>query len=467
MMRGWLYLHFPDLYRHSLAQDSAQPFAVLHATDSRVLQLNKAAEKYGIARDMPLASALYLCPELHAHTLNEEQQRRLLEQRALWAYQFSAQICPDPTEGLWLEAGSMLSLFGGLDAFWERIASQCQQQQWPVQMATGLTPLAARWLALADAGRPTLSAAALQPLLQSLPLDQLQLDLHDLAALQRLGISTLGELLRLPLAETGRRISVRLMQQLRQLLGETPLPMQRFQPPLTFHADVPFLYEVEHRNGLLFPLSRQLDSLSGFLCHHQLATRWLDIQLVHREPPDTHWRFGLARPEYRHAELVQICRYQLEKKQLRAPVLELHLRCQQFQPQVQRQQTCLSDDQSTPDEDNSLLNRLQSRLGTEQLQRISSNGDPRPEYSWHPLSLEQQSAATPARDPRERPLWLLQTPLPCSPPTQILCGPERIDAGWWDHHPVRRDYYQVLAHEQLLWIFRDDQGQWFIQGYFA
>jgi len=188
---------------------------------------------------------------------------------------------------------------------------------------------------------------------------------------------------------------------------------------------------------------------------------------VHREPPDTHWRFGLARPEYRHAELVQICRYQLEKKQLRAPVLELHLRCQQFQPQVQRQQTCLSDDQSTPDEDNSLLNRLQSRLGTEQLQRISSNGDPRPEYSWHPLSLEQQSAATPARDPRERPLWLLQTPLPCSPPTQILCGPERIDAGWWDHHPVRRDYYQVLAHEQLLWIFRDDQGQWFIQGYFA
>ncbi|TNC89714.1 MAG: hypothetical protein CSH36_12355, partial [Thalassolituus sp.] len=73
----------------------------------------------------------------------------------------------------------------------------------------------------------------------------------------------------------------------------------------------------------------------------------------------------------------------------------------------------------------------------------------------------------PARDPRGRPLWLLQTPLPCSPPTQILCGPERIDAGWWDHHPVRRDYYQVLAHEQLLWIFRDDQGQWFIQGYFA
>ena len=466
-MSGWLYLHFPQLYRHSLEQDESRPFAVLHPQSLRVVQCNPAALKSGIAADMPLASALYLCPDLLTHELDTQRQQHLLQQRALWAYQFSAQVCPDPEDGLWLEAGSMLTLFGGLEAFWAQIAGQCAEQRWPVQMATGLTPLAARWLALAGAGIPSLDKTALHAQLQTLDLQDLRLDPHDLTALQRLGLKRLGELLQLPLAETGRRLSVSLMQQLRQLRGDSSLPMQTFQPPLTFHADALFVSEVEHRNGLLFPLTRLLTTLSGFLHHHQLATRWLELQLIHREPPDSHWEFGLARAEYRQPELLQICRYQLERRQLRAPVLEMHLRVSRFQSRENQQQTCLDDQRPDASSDASLLNRLQSRLPDSQLQRLCVTGDPRPERAWRPLSLEQQTDAGSDRLRNERPLWLLPAPRPCEAPVRILCGPERIDSGWWDQQPVRRDYYQIMVHEQRLWVFRDDQGQWFVQGYFA
>jgi hypothetical protein len=36
-----------------------------------------------------------------------------------------------------------------------------------------------------------------------------------------------------------------------------------------------------------------------------------------------------------------------------------------------------------------------------------------------------------------------------------LCGPERIETGWWDGDPVARDYFiAVDAEGALLWVFR-------------
>ena len=59
---------------------------------------------------------------------------------------------------------------------------------------------------------------------------------------------------------------------------------------------------------------------------------------------------------------------------------------------------------------------------------------------------------------------------PISAPRYTLLGAaERIETGWWDGMPVRRDYYLARdADNVLCWIFEslDAPGQWFVHGYF-
>ncbi|MEK9767058.1 MAG: DNA polymerase Y family protein, partial [Thalassolituus sp.] len=320
-MSSWMYLWFPDMYLHSLMTDSADTRSpcVLLSERQHVLLLTDSARTAGVQPGMSLASALLLCPELVIHTLDSTYHQQLLTQRALWACRYSAQVYPDSPQGLWLEIGSMLKLFGGLRNYWRQIEQECLRQHWPVQIATATTPLAARWLALSDTGRPTLQAKELRPLIDALKLEDLQLPHNQLLNLQRLGICTLAELRRLPLAETGRRISPDLMHQMQQLDGLRQYPMTPFQPPLTFSDSALFSHDVEHRNGLFFPLSRLLNSLSGFLHHHQLSVRWIDLSIQHRDQPQTHWQIHFARPEYRNNELSQLCGYQLELEHLTAP----------------------------------------------------------------------------------------------------------------------------------------------------
>ena len=125
-MAAWVYLYFPDMYLHSILSGDDVPTVVVTADSQRVLQVSNLAQQQGIQVDMPLSNALFLSPELCCHTLDPEYAMQLLQQRALWAYRYSAQVFTDPPHGGWLEAGSMLRLFGGLTAFVETIQKSCQ-----------------------------------------------------------------------------------------------------------------------------------------------------------------------------------------------------------------------------------------------------------------------------------------------------------------------------------------------------
>jgi protein ImuB len=67
-------------------------------------------------------------------------------------------------------------------------------------------------------------------------------------------------------------------------------------------------------------------------------------------------------------------------------------------------------------------------------------------------------------------LWLLEAPRPVQTGQGLLqqlgCR-ERICSGWWDDHPVRRDYYQDTTSVTKTWIFRDlNSGRWHLHGIF-
>ncbi|WP_221801780.1 Y-family DNA polymerase [Oceanobacter mangrovi] len=471
MKQLWLYLYYPDLYLHGLNIPPYRAVALIQSATQLVVQCNAKARQAGVKPEMSVATAASLCPSLHCLPFDPVQQQQLLEQKALWAYRFAAQICLDPPQGMWLEVGSMLQLFGGLEMLWRQI-QQAAPPQWPLQLAVAPAAQAARLLAINQLGQPSTDTDGLRQRLHNLSLAQLQLEPALQLKLQRIGAKRLADLIKLPLTGLASRYGMALVDYLERIQGHRRQPMQWFEPPLQFQQETLFIEEVEHRNGLLFPLRPMLASLCGLLQQRQLATRSLTLQLRHRELPDTEWQLGFARHEHREQELLALLRYRLGQFSLPAPVTALRLSVDQFQP---RQPDCQNDwssilgSQQVPT-DHSLLNRLQARLQHQQLFYLDVCGDPRPELAGSLLSIHQNRSPTPARRGLQRPLWLLHTPVPCQQPARdslISLQPERICSGWWDNQPIRRDYYLSQQQGQLLWLFRDASQHWFIHGLFG
>lgn len=520
---SWMYLHFPDLIQQDWISESDALSAVSHPTQDRLMFVSDKASELGVEVDMTVGMATHLCHDIHIIPFNKQRYQQAFLQRALWAYQFSDQVCLDDQSehpnrhGIWLNMDGMLRLFKGIHGYCSRIKEACQQQQWPVLMAAAHTPLAARHLALNPipwhATNVTDEASLkiyAQQRLKSLPIDELDLEESIYQITQRLGLKRLQDLLVLPMAEIQHRIDASLTLYLKRLQGDVLHPLVRVEAPEIYQYNTHFIYEIEHQQGLLFPLQRLLGGLCGFLHHKQLATKEIKLFLKHRNREDSTWIIAISHSEHRLANWLDICRYHLERYRLPAPVTELMLVVDQLSPQNNHQLTCFDDtldiqetssdincgdtisshesliekrkktknknkskrlkpNAEKSDIDGNLVNRLQAKMGSQQIQRLIATADPRPEHAQQCLSLDEDiplDASDTIRN-HQRPLWLLPTPQPSEAPQEVLSGPERIDAGWWENNPVRRDYYVVRRQHHIQWMFRNDQGDWFIQGYFA
>ncbi len=202
-------------------------------------------------------------------------------------------------------------------------------------------------------------------------------------------------------------------------------------------------------------------------------------------------------------------RERLNILQLRTSVHTLHLQCDRIQPLAATSEMLFAEHRMSTHEGLArLLERLQVRLGREQVQRLTVVPDHRPEAAYriqvvdslHDIgkaALQPHQAARapqvepgnpdPAAGPAElfcthtgllpRPLWLLREPMPLSERNNrpwlhsaltVLAGPERIETGWWDDHLVQRDYFVAEDDSNtLFWIYRERHQGWFVHGRFG
>jgi protein ImuB len=173
---------------------------------------------------------------------------------------------------------------------------------------------------------------------------------------------------------------------------------------------------------------------------------------------------------------------------LPAPVNALRLQAHEFTSPAIAQGDLFGSDAQPLQQLQRLLDRLRARLGESSIHGLRLHADYRPEYGWRSAapeilasssssaSLETLAPARPiaarptaARPTAARPYWLLPEPMRIEPPAQLLCGPERIESGWWDQGDVRRDYYLARTGEGTqIWVFHDRRGgQWYLQGLWA
>ena len=161
---------------------------------------------------------------------NVEHAAAVLQRLCLHAQTFTSFVSTEPPNALLLEIKGSLKLFGPLerlhadiDACWRRLAL-------PVYSATAPSTLAALWFARGGVHAVIEDLRTLPGQLAELPIACTAWDDERLQTLRAMGVTRLGELLRLPRAGLARRLGADMLRDLDIALGRQFAPRRAFVP---------------------------------------------------------------------------------------------------------------------------------------------------------------------------------------------------------------------------------------------
>ncbi len=499
----WIAIYLPQLASEALSCHEADPRAVAICGRLLVLQANGQARALGVHPGIRRATALALAPALFLLERDEARERETLRQLACWALQFTPSVClqsgaPDVHDsarnasasplGLLLEVGPSLRLFGGREALLGRMRGGLSEQGFSAQIACAPVAAGAWLLARHRDGLHADTEERLKTKLAALPAGLLEQARPHLNELESIGVRTLGDLCALPRAGLARRFGSALLSELDRAFGREPEAHGWFEAPRTFHARLELLAEVASADALLYAARRLITQLAGWLGARHAAVSAFELHGEHDDLPASVFLVRLAEASRDAARLLGVLRETLAATRLPAPVHTLVLRCKEVVALAPSNDSLFPMPAAASEELGRLIERLQARLGREQVQRLRVAADHRPEMAHRFETVEAFPAAR-GRDvvPQDgglpRPLWLLSRPAALAErqgrpwsqgPLALLAGPERIESGWWDGGLVQRDYF-IAADEtgRMLWIYRqrlaDLEGRqgWFVHGRFG
>jgi protein ImuB len=394
-------------------------------------------------------------------------ERVAMERLAAWAYQWSSLVSYRLPDGplLWLELGASRALFGGHAALLAKLEAELTQLGYSHACALAPSPTAAALLTQVEQQRCVITRSQLRSRLEMLPLSLLALSEDVLVALHSAGLRRIGQVLALPAAAIARRFGPAANLYLRRLCGTASDPRPAWRMPATYRARFEFGSEVHDTTALLFPLRRLLLEFQGYLRGRDCAVLRFTLQFEHYRQPASSVTIGMSAPARDAAQFLLLARERLQALVLPAPASALRLQALEFTAASVVQADFFGSDAQQLQQLQLLLDRLQARLGDQQVRGLASAADYRPERAWRFAAPEQPTAALdiPAA---ARPCTLLPNPRRIEPPPLLLSGPERIESGWWDGGDATRDYYVARAEDGAqLWVFQDlAEDAWYLQG---
>ena len=520
--------HVASQEAHPAAVEPAvQPPLPLALMDARcIVSANPAAQALGIKPGLKRATALALAPHLvlgQAHPARDAQALVAVAHVALgFTPSVAIQPSTDPAVAphtVLLDVQRSLRYFGGLQALLQRLHHALAPLGHRIHTVSAATPQGAALLARVHRQWHGADLAALCAALDAAPVWLLGPGREHWEALQGMGLRTLGDLRRLPRAGLARRFGEALLHELDCALGARPDPREPITLPPAFESRLELFARADTTEQVLYGASVLLERLVAWLSAQHAFVRRFTLVMQHearrrsdaQTPADTHLSIALGEPSRDAAHLLVLLRERLAQVELPAPTLDLQLHASDIARRAPPNSELFPTPGSEREGLTRLIERLQARLGPEQVQRLVHVEDHRPERGseLQPADLGSAAKSTakpaatatakevaisppqgrsePARGPHSScPVWLIHPPAPLperqSRPVldgqalQLLSGPERIEAGWWDAGLAERDYFIAQTPEgALVWIYRarlplsvaaGDQG-WFLQGRFA
>ncbi|MFT3956022.1 MAG: DNA polymerase Y family protein [Piscinibacter sp.] len=509
----WIALHLPLLSLEAFAATLAPgqgelPLALVDA--HHVAAANAAARALGVEPGQTRATALALAPDLLIGQADAARDAAALGAVVHAALAFTPSVCIQPAQDpqrsadtVLLEVRASLRYFGGPLRLLQRLREGVTPLGHRIRAASAPTPLGAALLARGPKRVHCHERAAMQAALDALPVWLLGPGREHWEALQGMGLSTLGDLRRLPRAGLGRRFGTALLTDLDRAYGERPDPRVAITLPAQFESRLELFARADSAEQVLHAAGMLLARLASWLAAQHAFVRGFALAMRHEPrrsdapvPPQTLLEVALAEPSRDPAHLQVLLRERLAQLQLPAPTLELSLAAREIMPGEAPSGELFPSAASEREGLVRLVERLQARLGAERVQTLQPVHDHRPERASavkpaQAAHLGRRSASHASRGDATivqpamplRPVWLLAPPEPLAAregrpllagrELQLLSGPERIEAGWWDHALAERDYFIAEAAEgALVWLYRarlpgGEGSGWFLHGRFA
>lgn len=487
-----------------VSMDADRPLAVMSEEGGHptVHLAGRLATGAGVRRGQSLNTALALAPGLEALRRRPTREQELLATLGEWAGRFSPLVSLEPPDALLLEVRGSLRLFRGLDRLHRLVSEGLVRRGHRARVVAAPTPLAALWLS--HGGETLVSDAGELPRhLNPLPAGVTGWSGKTIAALDGIGVTTLGQCRRLPREGFARRFGRDCLRTLDRAYGSQPDPRAHFLAPLRFTDQLDLTEESLDEALLGMACSRLLSGLQEFLLRHQRAARRLRFRFFHLRGEATVLTLGFSAPGRDVAHWEGLLKTRLERLRLPAPVVAVGLATGRLEPLHERTAALSFTDERREVERTAslrLVESLRARLGEEAVVGLRMLPEHRPHQAWDAVD-PVHGPATVCADvspwwrleevPPEvaglryggslllqRPLWMLRNPQPLGVhdgrprhggPLDILSGPERIETGWWDGSDTARDYYVAATGEGLrLWLYQDRRDQrWYLQGIFG
>lgn len=467
----WLCLSLPALPLEALGLPSDLPTAVVERRGARrsLVSCSPDCFEIGVCPGLDAVAALARLPNLRLIERSKRSELHALQGLATWADQFTSFASFEAQRlVLWLEIGTSLRYFGGLDVILAKVRDGIASIGYHATLGVAPTLEAALVVARAGAGSITIEdkvTAALSPL----PIDALSLSEGDIDSITSLGLKTIGEVLALPRDGLARRYGPELTDYLARLVGSKPDAVSAYRSPPRYRRHFEMAGAIESFEGLLFPIRRILSELEGFLRGRDAAIQQLHLACGHERHPATILEIRSTQPIHDAGRLLMLVRERIERATLAAPVESLTVIAKRIIPVGDQQLDLLDGKACRDDAWTELMDRLRARLGDHAIRMLGLQSSYRPEKAWCTVesgSIESSSARSEVSF--ERPLWLIEAK-PISRLPRMLGTPERIESGWWDGTDARRDYYIAeTAEGARWWLYRDaDSRQWYLHGLWA
>lgn len=409
----------------------------------------------------------------------------------------------DEYVGWLVEVQSSFRLFGGAQDLLSQLWESTEGFSGELQLANHHTATGAWWLGKCAPARSLDDFLAMlnfnENSLLALPVSALDCNTNLQNTWRQCGFARLGDLWRLPRDGFLKRFGTQALAELdsgfgiQNKLAPTTVAHQAAntfekEKELPFHSDR--LDLIEHHAQAL------LEAVCNWLKQQKHGTRELHWTFIHAHGEEV-LRLRSAQATDCVETWKRLLHHQLGRMQFNDDVRHLRVQCTYSELLPNLNHSFLPDPAEGTRNWNNTCDVLRARLGEQTVLFAATESDPRPECSIvlqhtptqkpantafkkvvNQSTPELNRAALPVSTPR--PLWLLPSPKPLqgkSPqwqtggPWQLLSGPERVEFGWWDAKPCKRDYYCARdSNSSLVWLYQDlleDKPRWFLHGYFA
>lgn len=474
----------------------------------RLTALNERAEMIGLKPGQGVAEARAICPTLDVVEEEPSADRKLLEAIADWCDRYTPLVAIDGKDGLFLDITGCAHLFGGEEALLEDILIRISRLGLDVRGAISSAPGLSWAVARFEESR-IVPPEAMEEALAPLPVASLRLGEETIAALQKLGLKQVGDLLAAPRAPLARRFGASLLLRLDQAVGLVEEPISPRRPVAQLSVERRLAEPVQAEADIL-QLARQLaETLKPGLEARGVGGRSFELLLFRVDGAVFRIAAGASQPLREPSRIASLFTERFTAihddldvgygfEIVRLNVLQ-HAPFDAMQGDFVgegRQGTSLA----------AFADRVAARLGPDCLQGFELRESHIPERAARPVPAMEILAAHRRTGSDyaghgffrgERPLRLFRMPelietvaaeVPDGPPRQFRWrrvmhrvsraeGPERLSAEWWieEEETPARDYFQVEDEEgHRFWLFRkglygrgETAPDWYMHGVFA